>query len=320
MKRRIREWTMPTIDLLITEYVRHLESIGQSPYTVKNAKTALKRFAGFLRTLDIQRVEGINPDVLESYQHELCFDTGNRGRRLAVRTQTQLLGVVKGFTRFLKTRHYFVADPGKVIRLPKKPKQLPRVILTSEEISRIVLSPNTATNSGYRDRVVLELLYDTAIRRSELSAVQIKHMDLEGGYIHIHGKGDRQRVVPVSKRVCDLAANYIQVVRPQCVALKDSGHLILNRFGNQMGPNGIWAIVKRHAKEAGIRKNVSTHTFRHTCATHMMKNGAPVRHIQELLGHESLESTQIYTRVTINDLKRVHKRFHPGNRLEKRNG
>ncbi len=208
-------------------------------------------------------------------------------------------------------------DPshGAAIRLPKKPRQLPRVILSNDEVRRIILSPDTATNSGYRDRIVLELLYDTAIRRSELSTIQIKHMDLEGGYIHIHGKGDRQRVVPVSSRVCELVSNYIFMVRPQCVASDDSGYLILNRFGNQMGPNGIWAIVKKHAKKAGIRKNVSTHTFRHTCATHMMKNGAPVRHIQELLGHESLESTQIYTRVTINDLKKVHKKFHPGDRF-----
>lgn len=137
-------------------------------------------------------------------------------------------------------------------------------------------------------------------------------------FFRIHGKGDRQRIAPVSKRVCDRISNYIQMVRTQCLVLKDNGHLILNRFGNQMGPNGIWAIVKPHTKKAGIRKNVSTHTFRHTCATHMMKNGAPVRHNQELLGHESLESTQIYTRVTINDLKRVHQQFHPGDRLDKR--
>ncbi len=308
---------MPTIDLLITEYVRHVESIGQSWYTVRNAKAALKRFARFLRSVDISKIEDVNCEILESYQQELCYDTGNRGRRLSIRSQAQLLGVLRGFTRFLKKRHYFVTDPGNAIRLPRKPRQLPRVILTNAEVRRIILSPDIGTTKGYRDRVVLELLYDTAIRRSELSAIQIKHMDLEGGYIHIHGKGDRQRVVPVSKRVCDLITNYIQMVRPQCVTVKDSGHLILNRFGDQMGPNGIWAIVKRHAKKAGIRKNVSTHTFRHTCATHMMKNGAPVRHIQELLGHESLESTQIYTRVTINDLKKVHKKFHLGDRLAK---
>lgn len=119
-------------------------------------------------------------------------------------------------------------------------------------------------------------------------------------------------MVPVSRRVCELVNNYLIMVRPQIVKGKDSGYFILNRFGKPIGPNGVWCIVKRYGKQSYVQKNVSTHTFRHTCATHMMKNGAPVRHIQELLGNESLKSTQIYTRVTINDLKKVHKKFHPG--------
>ena len=115
-------------------------------------------------------------------------------------------------------------------------------------------------------------------------------------------------MVPVSRRVCKLTDAYIHMVRPYFLRDGNTGHLILNRFGGQMHPNGIWAVVKRHTSRSGVKKRVSTHTFRHTCVTHMMKNGAPVRHIQELLGHESLESTQIYTRVTINDLMAVHKK------------
>jgi integrase/recombinase XerD len=118
-------------------------------------------------------------------------------------------------------------------------------------------------------------------------------------------------VVPVSDPVCQLVQTYITGIRPSFVRNEDPGHLILNRWGKPMDPNGIWAVVKRCAHLAGIKKNVTPHTFRHTCATHMLKNGAPVRHIQEMLGHESLESTQLYTRVTINDLKAVHRRYHP---------
>lgn len=117
--------------------------------------------------------------------------------------------------------------------------------------------------------------------------------------------------MPLSSRVCRLVETYILMVRPAMLYGKDTGHLILNRWGRQMDPNGVWAAVKRCVELAGIRKNVSTHTFRHTCATHMLKNGAPVRHLQEMLGHESLESTQIYTRVTINDLKQIHAKYHP---------
>lgn len=117
--------------------------------------------------------------------------------------------------------------------------------------------------------------------------------------------------MPLSRRVCELVQTYIIGVRPSFVQGDDQGFLILNRWGSRMDPNGIWAVVKRCAHLAGIKKNTTTHTFRHTCATHMLKNGAPVRHLQEMLGHESLESTQIYTHVTINDLKQVHARYHP---------
>jgi integrase/recombinase XerD len=302
---------MQAIDILIKEYIRHLKGLGQSRYTLKNVRSALNRFSAFLREKGIDRAESIDASLLENYQQTLFFS----GRPLALRSQSQLLGVLKGFTKFLKTRHYFITDPGKNIQLPRKPKQLPRVILTHDEINRIVLSPDIRTPKGYRDRIILEILYDTAIRRSEMSAIEIEHLDLEDGYIRVRGKGNRQRVVPVCARVCELVQNYILMVRPQFIRGKDNGFLILNRFGNPMEPNGIWAVVKRCAKKAGIKKNVSTHTFRHTCARHMMKNGAPVRHIQELLGHESLESTQIYTRVTINDLKKVHKKYHPGNNI-----
>ena len=173
-------------------------------------------------------------------------------------------------------------------------------------------SADIRTNRGYRNRIILEILYDTAIRRSELAGIRIPDLDLNAGFIRVLGKGSKDRVVPVSSRVCRLVENYIVMVRPEYVQGPDTGHLILNRWGRPMVPMGIWAVVKRCAHLAGIKKTVSPHTFRHTCATHMLKNGAPVRHLQEMLGHESLESTQIYTRVTINDLKQIHAQYHPG--------
>ena len=293
---------MTPVDLLIAEYCRHLQGLGRSSYTLKNARSALVKFSRFLASVDVDRPEKIDRELIADYQQALAYSTGKYGRPLTLRTQAQVLSVLKGFTRFLHSRHCLVSDPSASVELPKKPKGLPRVILSSEEIRMILQAPDKGTDSGYRDRVILELLYDTAIRRAELSSIQISQLDLEGGYIHIIGKGSKHRVVPVCGRVCGMVEVYIRQVRPRFLKSRDSGFLILNRFGNRMNPNGIWAVVKRHAAGAGIKKNVSTHTFRHTCATHMMKNGAPVRHIQELLGHESLETTQLYTRVTINDL------------------
>jgi integrase/recombinase XerD len=226
--------------------------------------------------------------------------------------------VVKNFCRYLAEKDYLVRDPAEKIRLPKKPKKLPRLILDQGELRRMMDAPDIRTNRGYRNRIILELLYDCGIRRAEVAHIKLADLDLESGYIKIHGKGSKERVVPVCGRVCNLVGSYIQMVRHTFVQGKDEGYLILNRWGGGMDPNGIWAVVKRCAHLAGIRKNVSTHTFRHTCATHMLQNGAPIRHIQELLGHESLESTQIYTRVTINDLKQVHAKYHPSESMARR--
>lgn len=163
----------------------------------------------------------------------------------------------------------------------------------------------------------MEVLYATGIRLNELICLEVYHADLKDKVLDIRkGKGGKDRVVPVSQRVCRLIENYIVMVRPGYIQGPDTGHLILNRWRRPMDPIGIWAVVKRCVGLAGIKKNVSTHTFRHTCATHMLKNGAPVRHLQEMLSHESLESTQIYTRVTINDLKQIHAKYHPGEQAD----
>jgi len=305
-----------TIRELIPIYLKHLKTLGRSYYTIRGAKYGLADLAGFLEEEKAPCLEDLTSDILYEYQQELAFRLTAKGRLLSLRTQGQSLGIVKAFTRFLKQKEYLVDDPGEAIKLPKKPKRLPKVILSSNEIQKLMDAPNIRTNKGYRNRIVLEILYDTAIRRSELSGIKINHLDLNAGFIHVRGKGDKDRVVPLSNRVCRLVENYIMMVRPEFLQGKDTGHLILNRWGQKMDPNSIWAVVKRCAYLAGIRKNVSTHTFRHTCATHMLKNGAPVRHLQEMLGHESLESTQLYTRVTINDLKKIHAKYHPSESLK----
>jgi integrase/recombinase XerD len=297
------------------DYCNHLKALGRSGHTLKGARYDLGRFVRFLAAEHILHIEELSAEVLADYQQELCFCLTAKGKPLSTRTQAQRLCVIKGFTRFLKDRDYLLYDPGQGLQLPKKPRRLPKVILTSKEVKQLLTAPDMRTTRGYRNRIILELLYDTAIRRAEVAAIRLADLDLAAGYILIHGKGDKDRVVPVSARVCELVQNYILMVRPSFVAGDDPGHLILNRWGRQMDANGIWAVVKRCAALAGIKKNVTTHTFRHTCATHMLKNGAPVRHLQEMLGHESLESTQIYTHVTINDLKQIHAKYHPCEQL-----
>ena len=301
---------------MIALYLKHLKTLGRSPYTIRGARYGLGELARFLRAEGVHHLEDLTGDVIEEYQQELAFRFTAKGKPLSSRSQAQHLGVVKGFTRFLKEKDYLVHDPGESVKLPKKPKRLPRTILSTTEVKRLRKAPNVRTNRGYRNRIVLEILYDTAIRRAEIANIKLTDLDLDAGYIHIRGKGDKDRVVPLSRRVCVLARNYILMVRPNFLNGDDPGHLILNRWGQKMDPNGIWAVVKRCALLSGIKKNVTTHTFRHTCATHMLKAGAPVRHLQEMLGHESLESTELYTHVTINDLKEIHAQYHPGENME----
>jgi integrase/recombinase XerD len=305
-----------TIKDLMSAYLKNLKVLGRSINTIKSAKYALGHLERFLEAEHVNDLKDLTNDVLAEYQQELSFSLTAKGTPLTLRSQAQVLGIVKGFTRFLKEKDYVVRDPGAAIKPPKKPKRLPKVILSSKEVKQLLRAPDTRTNRGYRNRIILEMLYDTAIRRAEMSSITLADLDLEAGYVRIHGKGDKDRVVPLSGRVCELVKNYILAVRPAFLNGNVPGHLILNRWGQKMDANGIGAVVKRCAHLARIKKNVTTHTFRHTCATHMLKNGAPVRHLQEMLGHESLESTQIYTRVTINDLKEIHAKYHPSETLQ----
>jgi integrase/recombinase XerD len=309
-----------TVKALLPVYLTHLRVLGRSPCTIKNARSGLRDLLDFLTGEQVEQVEALTAEVLADYQHDLAFRLTSRGTLLTLRTQAQRLGVVRSFTRFLSERDYLLRDPGATLTLPKKPRQLPRVILTPDELQRLLEAPDLRTDRGYRDRIVLELLYDTAIRRSELSAVRMADLDLQAGYLRVHGKGSKDRVVPVSPRVCQILNNYLLHVRPAFVSpdADDPGAVILNRWGQPMGPSGIWAIVKRCVALAGLNPHISPHTFRHTCATHMLKNGAPVRHLQEMLGHESLESTQLYTHVTINDLKAIHAKYHPSETIAER--
>ena len=302
------------INKAVELYLRHLKASGRSVYTIKGAKYGLNTLARFLEYEKIFYIEDLSRDLLEEYQQDLAFRLTARGTLLGRCAREKLIGTAKGFTRFLKDKDYLISDPGETLTPPKRGRRLPKSILSPGEIKQLIEATDARTNKGLRDRVILEILYDTAVRRSEVANIRLSDLDLSAGYIRIVGKGDKDRVVPVSSRVCELIRNYLLFVRPAFVKTKDSGHLILNRSGNQMAANGIYIIVKHYGTL--IKKKVTTHSLRHTCATHMLKNGAPVRHLQELLGHESLESTQIYTHVTINDLKQVHAKYHPSETIK----
>ncbi|MCP4718520.1 MAG: tyrosine-type recombinase/integrase, partial [Desulfobacteraceae bacterium] len=191
-----------TISELSRIYLRHLRALGRSRYTIKAARYELQKLTTFMEQETAPTLDNLTTDILHEYQQELAFKISVTGKLLNLRTQGQRLGVIKAFTRYLKEQDYTIADPGKAITLPKKPKRLPKVILNASEIKKIMESANIRTNKGYRNRVILEILYDTAIRRSELAGIKINNLDLNSGFIHVHGKGNKDRVVPLNQRVC----------------------------------------------------------------------------------------------------------------------
>lgn len=301
---------MKIIDI-IPLYLKQLTAWGRSPFTIRHAKYDLLRLCRYLEPEGLDSVEDLSREVLEDYQQELAFTLTAKGNPLSLRTQEKRLCNIKVFTRYLASQDYLIDDPGRYIQLPKQPRRLPRRILSSGDIKKMMAACDMQTTMGYRDRVVLEILYDTGLRRLEVARLKLADLDLDSGVILVTGKGDKQRVVPISQRVCELIKAYLIGIRPDSINGADPGDLFLNPHGKPINAHLIWQIVKRCARLAGLKAGVTTHTFRHTCATHMLKNGAPIRHLQEMLGHESLESTQIYTHVTINDLKKIHTQYHP---------
>lgn len=285
---------------------------GKSPLTVKQARSALKALTAYLQSLGVANIEYLDHDALTQYREEISWRLTAKGTPLTPRSQSELLGHLRAFCRYLVREDWLMADPSRRIPNPKKQHALPRAILEPKEVQKIMQQPELQTARGYRDRVMLEVLYSTALRREEISNLKLNDIETETGYLQVRlGKGGKDRVVPLGRSACELMNTYLAGIRPDWPNAEGSAYLFLNRWGNRMDPNAVWSVVKKYARAAGIKKPVSTHTFRHSCATHMVRNGAPIRHLQEMLGHVSLETTQLYTRITINDLKDIHAKYHP---------
>lgn len=299
----------------VRRYLNAMTATGRSPHTVRGAKSALKELVAYLSAADVAHVEQINHDVLLRYRETLSWRLTEKGTPLSPRSQSELLGHLRAFCRWMVAQDWLVADPSKRIPNPRKPQQLPKAILDETEVQRILAQPDLHTATGYRNRVILEVLYSSAIRRAEVAHLQLDDVDTGHGFLIVReGKNRKDRAVPIGAAVCVLLVTYIAGVRADWPGADRDRHLFLNRFGQGMGPNAVWQVVRKYIRAANIDRAVSTHTFRHSCATHMLRAGAPIRHLQEMLGHASIETTQVYTRLTITDLKAVHRRYHPRER------
>ncbi len=279
-------------------------------------KETMRQLADFIHCLSVchgvREAEAVTREMIEAYQVRLYEHINSMGRPNGIACQNMTLGIVKRFMKFLKRNDYIVSDPAADISYARLPRRLPAGILSISEMRRILHAPDTKTLLGYRDRTMFEVLYSTGVRRSELGKLTLNDVDYHDGFLRINqGKGGKDRVVPLGRIACRYLENYIKSVRPELIRDPCNNHVFLSSRGAKLGRCLVWKLIKKYARLAKIQKNIHCHTFRHSCATAMLRNKADIRTIQELLGHASLESTQIYTHVTITDLKEVHRRCHP---------
>lgn len=296
----------------VAEHLRELEAKGYARSTVETRRTHLERFAGWCEARGIVRPAELTPGVLELYRRALFEHRREDGRALAWSTQAGQLTAVRMLFRGLVRAGHLLYDPAAALEMPRTPKRLPRSVLSVREAEAVLAQPDLSTAQGLRDRAILEVLYSTGMRRMELVGLGLADLDAERGVALIReGKGARDRFVPVGERAVAWTGKYLGEARPWLARHADCGALFLNRLGRRMRPNRLSERLHRYLAAAGLGKSGSCHVWRHTAATLMHENGADIRDIQEMLGHEDLATTQVYTRVSIRRLKEVHTRTHP---------
>src|SRR3990172_1576125 len=297
---------------LIVEHVAVLEAKHYAATTVRSRRRDLIHFA---RWCGVRGLEGpceLTLPVLERYRHTLFHTRKTNGQPLGWGAQTQKLLAVKQFLRWATRMHVIGCDVGAALGLPRRPQHLPRGVLSVSEVERVLAAPDLADPMGLRDRAILETLYSTGMRRLELIHLALPDVDAERGVVYIReGKGKKDRVVPIGERALDWLQRYRDEVRPLHALEPDPRTVFLTRRGQPLATNRLTELVHRYVSRAGIQKTGSCHLFLHTIATLMLENGADVRYLQALLGHAQLSTTELYTRVSITQLKAVHQRTHP---------
>ncbi len=278
-----------------------------SPHTVNNYRADIERFFVFAREQCVGEVlfANVTPLLIRAYLAHL------KEEDYARRTIARRIAALRSFFRFLCRESVLLANPFKAIHTPKLEKRLP-VFLDPNEITDILNLPGNDT-LGRRDAALLELLYATGVRVSELAGLTIRDVDLASGYALVYGKGSKERVVPVGRKALDAIKDYLATSRPRLYADSTPGHntLFVNKSGGPLTDRSIRRILAKYVDQLAITKHVSPHTIRHSFATHLLNNGADLRSVQELLGHVNLSTTQLYTHVTKERMKAVYKLAHP---------
>ncbi len=292
----------------VVEYLEALQTErGASPNTLSAYRRDLSGFLRFLRRRG-PTIESAADDDVARYLLTL------RQAGLGPRSVARHLSAVRGLYRFLVREGRLGRDPTEHLEAPRPPRRLPRT-LSPKETAALVESPAVDDRVGLRDRALLELLYATGMRASECLALRIEDLNLAAGYVIPMGKGDRQRLVPVGAQALHWVRAYLKTARPSLVKRADPGTLFVNHAGRRLSRQGLWGVIKKAARRAGVRTAVSPHTLRHSFASHLLERGADLRSIQAMLGHADISTTQIYTHLPSSAVREMYRRFHPRARV-----
>ena len=290
-------------DQLLDQFMGHIKvEKGLSTNTIVAYNHDLLTFFQFLKT------RGVTP--LQVRQNDLLSFVAERRLQLAARSLARCLVSIRMFYRFCITEGKITSNPARLLGIPKLYQHLPN-ILSRDEVETLLSQPDSQTVLGKRDKAMLEILYATGLRVTELIGLKIYNINLEAGFIRTIGKGSKERIIPMGGKAIGASKEYLQNARPTFMQKRKSPSLFLNSRGNPMTRQGFWKILKHHALKAGIARRVTPHTLRHSFATHLLEGGADLRSVQIMLGHSDISTTQIYTHVARERLKEIHEKYHP---------
>ena len=315
----VDEWDRSSIDGLAYWHDVYLEYLAVRNYsqgTLKGRRDAIKMFINWGAERDLRQAQQITRPILEAYQRWLWKYTKANGKRLGWSTQRNRVSILKDWFRWMTKKDVLMHNPASELELPRTEKRLPGAALTLAQVEALMSVPNLADPLGIRDRAMLELFYSCGLRRAELSRLDVPDFNAERRTIHVRlGKGRKDRMVPVGGRAVQWVDKYLLEVRPRLCLDTRTQAVFLTGYGGPFNPDVLSRMVTGMMKKAGLTGKGSCHMLRHTCATHMLEGGADIRYIQQLLGHEKLETTAIYTEVNIRQLQEVHSRCHPAGQL-----
>lgn len=291
---------------MLDEFLNYLSvERGLSTNTLIAYRTDITHFIAWLETKGTADVERVRKQDIAGYLLAL------KDRGISSNSISRALVAIKMFFRFLVQERFVREDIAGVMEAPKLVRPLPNV-LNVDEVDRLLTAHDERDWMAIRDRAALELMYATGMRISEMVELRTDGVNFELGYVKCRGKGDKERIVPMGKSARDAVKKYLERVRPELLKKKAADpHLFVSRFGKKISRQSFWKMIKRRARLARLRKDITPHTLRHSFATHLLERGADLRIVQELLGHADISTTQLYTHINKERLKSIHKQFHP---------